>query len=267
MAKLHPKEIQFTGSLNYMTAYTMRGHEGVILRARGGPSKLLISNKPSFEKTRNLNIEWKVVTTAAADIRKGLSALRPLADYNVSGPLNALVKKLQVSDEKNPRGKRSILFSRQPDFLSSFQYNRQTIFDSIIRQSFDVQIDKLSAVVNVTIPPLQSLINFFPNPKYAYYRIVLDCTGVSDYICKANSDEYEAMTLPCPDYTAQETEWAVAKVSQPPVTLQLTPKAAFKTGPEMIIVLGAGIQYGMPGADGTIQPVPFSGAARLLKGV
>ena len=39
----------------------------------------------------------------------------------------------------------------------------------------------------------------------------------------------------------------------------------FLPGPDMILVLGAGIQYGMPGADGSIQPVPYVGAARILK--
>jgi hypothetical protein len=267
MAKLSGNVIQFTGSISNLTAYTMRGHEGIVLRTKGGPVKSHIKKKPEFEITRNLNNEWKAVCMASLDIRQGLNALKSLADYNISGPLNALVKKLQVADGINPKGKRSILFSRQPDILSSFQYNRQTIFDSIIRQPFDVQINKTSAVVDVTIPPLQSLINFFPNPKYVYYRIVLACAGLSDYVCDKNSNEFWRQTLLSPNYVAQKTEWAIAKVSQPPASVQLTPKLSFKTGPDMIIVAGVGIEYGMPVADGTIQPVPFSGAARLLKGV
>jgi hypothetical protein len=62
-----------------------------------------------------------------------------------------------------------------------------------------------------------------------------------------------------PNYTAHKTEWALASVSQPSSSIPLTPKLSFKTGPDMIIVAGVGIEYGMPGADGTIQPVPFSG--------
>ena len=267
MARLSGNEIQFTGSIKNLTAYTMRGHDGIVLRQKGGPSKLHIKKNKEFEITRSLNNEWKAVCMASTDIRHGLDALKSLADYNISGPLNALVKKIQVEDIVNPKGKRSILFSRQPEFLSSFQYNRQTIFDSIIRQSFEVHIDKNSAVVDLTIPPLQSLINFFPNPKYAYFRIVLACTGLSDYTYLENSDDYSPLSLLSPAYTAQKTEWAVAKVSQPSSSIQLTPKLEFRTGPDMIILAGAGIQYGMPGADGSIQPVPFSGAARLLKGV
>jgi hypothetical protein len=187
MAKLSSKEIQITGSISNLSAYTMRGHDGIVLRQKGGPSKRHIKKNPMFEITRSLNNEWKGVCMASSGIRRGLSALKRLADYNVSGPLNALVKKLQVGDTQNPKGKRSILFSRQPDFLSSFQFNRQTIFDSIIRQSIELQIDKSTATVDVTIPPLQHLINFFLNPRYVYYRIILACTGVSDYVCDQNN--------------------------------------------------------------------------------
>ena len=37
--------------------------------------------------------------------------------------------------------------------------------------------------------------------------------------------------------------------------------------PGMILVFGAGIRDGMPAPDGSIQPVPYSGSARILKSV
>src|ERR1700730_6004332 len=120
----------FTGSLSNISAYTMRGHDKIVLRSKGGVSKSQIKTSPNFEATRQLNQEWKAVTGAATVIRNGLFALKPLADYNISGPLNALVKKIQTLDTVNPKGKRSILFSRQPDFIGSFSYNRQTLFDT-----------------------------------------------------------------------------------------------------------------------------------------
>src|SRR5882762_2071006 len=120
----------------------MRGHDKLVIRSRGGASKRKIKTHPNFDATRNLNREWKIVTEAGALIRRRLFDLKPLADYNVSGPLNALIKKIQTSDAVNPRGKRSILFSRYPDLLSSFQFNRQTTFDSVIRRPLDIEIDK-----------------------------------------------------------------------------------------------------------------------------
>jgi hypothetical protein len=265
MPKLSAKEIQFTGTLNNLTAYTMRGHNGIIIRSKGGASKRNIEKNPKFQVTRDLNKEWKAVIEASQSIRRGLAALRKLADYNVAGPLHALVKKIQTADELNPKGKRSILFSRHPDFLSSFQYNRQTLFDNIVCQPIEVNINKTSAMVDVTIPSLQPLVNFFPNPRYAYYRILLACGGVSDFVYSEMGNFHNPVSSQLPSYMPIYTEWTIAKVPQPSALYTLTPKEIFSAGPNMIFVFGVGIQYGMPGADGTIQPVPFAGAARIMK--
>jgi hypothetical protein len=86
------RNFNFTGRLGNLSAYTMQEHDGIVLRSRGGASKSRIKNAPSFEPTRNLNREWKGVTHAASLIRGGLHALRPLADYNVSGGKGADVR-------------------------------------------------------------------------------------------------------------------------------------------------------------------------------
>src|SRR5450631_483703 len=172
----------FTGRLGPASVYKMRGHDKLVIRSRGGASKSRIKNHPNFEATRSLNREWKLVTEVAAEIRRGLFGLKPLADCNISGPLNALVKKIQTSDTLNEKGKRSILFSRYPDFISSFQFNRQTLFDSIVRQPLEVNIDKKSALTMVTVPVMQPAIHFFPNPRYAYYRMVISIVAVSDQV-------------------------------------------------------------------------------------
>lgn len=256
----------FTGSIGNISGYKMRGHDKGILRTKGGASKRQIKTAPAFESTRQLNNEWRAVTRVAAGIRAGLEALRPLADYNISGPLNALVKKIQTADTVNPKGKRSILFSLQPDFLGSFSYNRQTLFDSVIRQSLTVQIDSSSATAEVTLPALQSAMNFFPHPRYAYYRIALALTAVSDYQFNERTGNYNAARSLMPGYVPVYTEWAVANHPQPAAHYRLAPMDRFETGPGMILLFGAGIQYGMPAADGSIQPAPYAGAARILKG-
>ena len=265
MAKLTPGGIQFTGGLDDFSAYTMRGHDGIIFRKKGGASREKIERHPKFEKTRKLNHEWKGVCMAGKDIRAGLIALKPLSDYNISGPLHALVKKIQIADTENPNGKRSILFSRFPEVISSFQFNRQALFDSIIRQPIEVQFNKTTAVIDVGIPSLQYQVNFFPDQRFAYFRIILACTGLSDYTSPANSDGYYMSNYSPPTYLPIQTEWMIAKVSQPAVFYQSVPEKTLPSISNTLLLCGAGIQYGMPGADGTMQPVPFAGAARILK--
>jgi hypothetical protein len=266
MGTLHGN-LSFTGSISNISAYTMRGHDKVILRTKGGASKKHIQTLPAFESTRNLNNEWKVVVLAAGRIRRGLNGLKPLAGYNISGPLNALVKKIQVSDLVNPKGKRSILFSRQPDFISSFNYNKQNMFDTQIRQPLSINIDKSTGVADIEIPLLQPSVNFFPHPLYAYFRIVLSMTAISDYIFNETSSKYVAVRAPLPTYKPIFSEWAPSNIPQPSASFHYNPTNEFLPGPDMILVLGVGIQYGMPGFDGSIQPVPYVGAARIIKSV
>ena len=257
----------FTGSMGVISAYRMRGHDKIIMRGKGGASKGKIKTSPDFETTRNLNSEWKAVTRASSDIRSGLYSLKPLADYNTSGPVNAIVKKIQTADTDRPKGKRSILFSRQPDFLSSFQFNRKTLFDSVIRQPLSVTIDPSVVMVEAVIPALTPGINFFPNPRYAYCQLVLALTSVSDYSFDETSDKFNAVCPKMPEYGAVFTAWVPVNMPQPSATYRLEPIITQPLVPGMIRVFGAGIQYGMPAADGSIQPVPYSGSARILKSV
>jgi hypothetical protein len=117
----------------------------------------------------------------------------------------------------------------------------------------------------VTLPALQPQINFFPNPRFPYFRILMDCTSLNDFVCKEGSTDYQAPPALMPAYEHVESEWAVTKLAQQMLHFQLAPIRNSSLMPDMILIFGAGIQYGMPGADGSIQPVPRAGAARIIK--
>src|SRR6266700_4837131 len=248
-----------TGRLGPASVYKMRGHDKLIIRMPGGASKSRIKNHRNFEATSNLNQEWKLVTGVAAKIRQELPGICFLADYNVSGPLNALVKKIQTSDTINEKGKRSILFSRYPDFISSFQFNRQTLFNSIVRQQLEVTMDKSAATATVTVPALQPAIHFFPNPRYAYYRFSIDIASASDQVWDEESKSFKPLVSLLPKYRHFVSAWVPVSSTQPAATYEISPfYENFSSGPDMILIAGAGIQYGMPAPDGSIQPVPYA---------
>jgi hypothetical protein len=91
---------------------------------------------------------------------------------------------------------------------------------------------------------------------------------VSDYTCDETSLKYNAVSPRLPAYKPVITPWLASAMPQPPASCRMEPTdGAGPSGPGMILVFGAGIQYGMPSADGSIQPVPRAGAARVLKSV
>lgn len=95
---------------------------------------------------------------------------------------------------------------------------------------------------------------------------MLALTAVSDYQFNERTGNYNAVRSQMPDYLPVYTEWAATGHPQPKASYRLEPMHDFETEPGMILLFGAGIQYGMPSADASIQPAPYAGAARILKG-
>src|SRR5688572_15681242 len=117
--------IQFTGSLQNLSAYKMRGSDKIILRKKGGPTRKQVKHSPKFENTRRNNKEFSGRAAAAGHIKRSLHPLLFLADYNIVGPLNALLRVIQKMDVTSGWGKRHIMLTKQPRLLEGFTLNRR----------------------------------------------------------------------------------------------------------------------------------------------
>ena len=130
---------EFEGSIGNITAYKRRDSDKTFLRTKGGVSKKRIKKDKKFERTRELNSEWGGCAKAAAMIRDLFVHHQSVADYNLSGPLTAIAKEIQMRDPSNKRGERAILFSRFGHLIEGFQLNQKNTFESGIRGNVDVQ--------------------------------------------------------------------------------------------------------------------------------
>src|SRR5689334_12225242 len=165
--------LSFTGSLSNLSAYKMRGHDGIIVRTKGGPSKEKIKDSPSFAMTRRNNMEFGGRSTAASWIMLGMHPHKSLADYNIAGPLQAMLKPIQELDNESEFGKRAVCISKNPKLLEGFSLNRKTMFDSVIRSPLHAQLSKEVSSAMVSVPALTSGINFFASPYYPVFCISL----------------------------------------------------------------------------------------------
>src|ERR1700754_381148 len=86
------------GTLGGYSVYKRRDLDKYIVRRKGGPSKNQILNSENFINTRRNIGEFSGRSTATKFLLQALDPLRPLADYNIAGPLNALVKPIQEMD-------------------------------------------------------------------------------------------------------------------------------------------------------------------------
>src|SRR5215216_3917348 len=108
MARLNA-DLTFTGSLGNLSAYKRRDLDKIILRTKGGPSKRQIQESKNFEKTRCNNSEFGGRSIATRWIMFALWQQKQLADFNIAGPLNSLLRPIQVADVENELGKRNIV--------------------------------------------------------------------------------------------------------------------------------------------------------------
>lgn len=190
--------------------------------------------------------------------------LKALADYNVTGPLNALVKRVQKLDEENVWGKRSILLSRNPRILEGFSLNRYTPFDGVVRNPLEYHIDRENLTAEVHIPELIPGINFVVPKQHAMFSFVATLGIIPDL-------HYDELKYQPADFgylnmrpAIEETSWLPVQAGLSPTTLTLT----LETPPPddgFSLMLAIGIRYGAMITNTEIFQTRHAGAARVLK--
>lgn len=251
-------EILFTGSLQKLSAYKMRGSDKIILRKKGGPSKKQIKHSPHFDLTRKNNNEFGGRAKAAARIKRVLHPLLFLADYNITGPLNALLKPIQKLDTDSERGKRNILITKQPRLLEGFTLNRRYLLESIVRTPFTWSIEKDQAIIDV--PHLVPGINFVVPGNYGWYQII----AVTGLVPDLYHNEHGYRPKGELDYLSEYTESAWLPVNTPAPAGQLIVKGLPEHKPETSsLIIAVGIAFGTM-QPGNIEPVKYVGGAKVL---
>ena len=260
MAQLAPG-ITFTGSLANLSAYKMRGSDKIILRTKGGASKRKIKRLPSFERTRELNAEFGGRATSTRWIRQAIRPLLPLADYNISGPLNALLKPIQDLDIKNEHGQRAILLSQQPSLLHGFQLNKRNPFDQIIRNPVTCTLSKDDCSAKIDLPSLLPGINFVVPGKFPFFSLTVVLGIIPDFVFH----KYGYKTLGKYDFqfpAYKQTEWHLTTVGSTPQSIQLKIDKKIPDQSYSLIV-SVGIRFGNPGVK-EVEQIKHAGAAKIL---
>jgi len=261
MARL-TSHLTFTGSIGDLTAYTMRGTDGVILRTKSGPTKEQIKHSPAYDITRRQNKEFGGRSTATKGILHGLHFQKPLADYKIAGTLNALLKPIQVLDTESEYGKRSVCLSKQPHLLAGFQLNNEAPFDTIVRTPVVYTLSREELSATIDIAELVPGINLMVPKAYPYYRLQVMLAIVPDVF----SAEPKYKADPSYDRLFPETartEWFPLESGSPDIhlTLQL-PTPPVNTA--FSVMLSIGLCMGKVGHGGRIEQVKKAGAAKIV---
>ncbi len=255
-------DASLTGSVGNFSFYKMKGVDKPIVRSKGGASKQKIKTHPGFEATRRINAEFGGRATASKWIMRMLWPQKALADHNIAGPLNALMKPIQEMDNGSEYGKRNIALSQNPSILEGFSLNRKIGFDTIVRAHLGCTVSRNNLQARVEIPALLPAINLYAPNTHPLYGITIVMGIIPDLFYTPH--QYAPRT----DYShhgpeVNMTTWYPALEGSPATTLEIK-YPVIPPDEQFSIIISIGIRFGMMRSATLIDQAPYAGAARVL---
>jgi len=256
----------FTGKLDMLSAYRMRGVDGIVVRRKGGPSREKIKTDPSFKNTRYTMSEFGGCSRLGSYVRLAMHDLKQLSDYNFGSDINSIMRQVQLRDSTGEWGRRKITLSDHARMLEGFLTTKKApSFDSIVRTPVYYTMDRANRSVRVEIPELLRDINYFPQNNHAMFRLTITLGIVPDLRYDIPAKEYLAEKWYDPSCyaTHASTDWNPSLKGMGSTTLDL----AMETLPPedgWTLMLAIGIQYGAFRESGKIEKVKRFGAAKIL---
>ena len=259
--------VQLEGGMGKMSFYTRRGSDKIIVRTKGGPSKKAIKNSPGFENLRLNQNEWRGCTAFASRLRYAFGGLHRVADYNLTPALNAFAKNLQKTDENIEKGKRNILFSSYRYSLDGFNFNRNYLFNSVLRVAPVAVINRKNLSAGITIPRINTAIDVLNVQRLPYFRLVVSIGAVSDQLYDEASKGYIPANENMHGISATQTgEWLPAENILPEQTLEVHLNENLRTvlTGDVTLVVSMAVEFGKVGFTGVPQEVKYAGSGKVL---
>jgi AraC-like DNA-binding protein len=256
----------FTGKLDMLSAYRMRGVDGIVVRRKGGPSREKIKTSASFANTRRTMSEFGGCSRHGSYVRMAMLQIRHLSDYNFGSDINSVMRQVQLRDGTGEWGRRRITLSEHTRLLEGFSTVRKApSFDSIVRAPVYYTMDRANRSARVDIPELLRDINYFPQNNHALFRLKVTLGIVPDITFDVPSREY----LP-PDWYSRlynsiemSTDWSPSLEGMESTTLELA-MDVLPPDDRWTLMLSIGIEYGSFRENGKIKEVPRFGAAKIM---
>lgn len=179
MAKLN-SIIDFTGTLDELQAYRMKGVDRTILRRKPGPKRRQVKTSPNFKNSRRCYTEFGGRSTTAGLIMQALQPLKLLADFNAAGRLNSELRPIQKADTVGEWGQRHVQLSLNPQLLEGFSLTKELPLEAVVRNPFRCTISKEGLSATVSIPQLLPGVTFFPPAGFPLYQVAVVLGAVPD---------------------------------------------------------------------------------------
>ena len=167
---------------------------------------------------------------------------------------------------ENPVGERSIRLSNQRNILSSFNFNNNNRFDTLLRIPVQHSIDRKMQQAIVNIPAFACSFGLYMTYNYPLFRISISLGVVTDMQLNTQKTGYEPVhsTLGL-GYKTTSTPWYSTQASIPEQQLLLNihePSAIFTDDDTLILTIA--IEFGTLDAFGNPTPIKGAGVGKVL---
>lgn len=253
-----------SGKVDGLSFYKMRGVEQTIVRRSSGHTKEKVKNDPQLDLVRRITSEFGGRAKASKYLMRGLIFQKPMADYNIAGPLTALMKPVQDLDMVSEYSKRSILLSGHPHYMKGFSLNKKHPFDSVVRYPVMATVDRETLSAKVGFPALMPAVNFVPPVSHPYYAFRVSLAIVPDIVYGAYG--YGPTHPDYPENSAEyiDTNWFPLLKGSPAMEVAITSNV-LPPDTHFTMILAVGIFYGVLRDDNDIDRAPYAGSAKVLE--
>jgi hypothetical protein len=188
--------LSYRGSFKNIRHFHNLHNPTIFAGEKGGANRDLVLNNPSFARTRENMNEFGGVAVAVKSIRNGLQFLQPgQTDPYFTGRLIQLVKEINLRDEMDPRGQRSILFSAQKQLIGKMIFNVKTKSMEMLQGHFICSHAVTRTAATFSVTDLAIGQPWLPCGA-THYRVLNNLCVISDYVYVAENRRYEPSSAP-----------------------------------------------------------------------
>lgn len=255
----------YTGTIDELTAYRMRGVDRIVVRKKAIISRERFKKDPAFERTRQINHEWKACTMAMRAIRTPLTrSIAQLGDYNFTGALTGVCKAIQLREKVHAKGKRGVLISESPFLLEGFSFNKYTRFDQLLDHPLHYSVSRETGTAHVQLPEIVPGMNLKNPLKQPLFRFCFVLASVPDIIFNEDTKLFQPASIAAGQHQVVCTDWYTTQKGAPPRDLNCRVELPENT-PGINLVLTAGIQFAQPVSHSEVNLTRYANAHKILK--
>ena len=182
--------IQFIGSVGNIKSVYNKALKRYILSTKGGPSAALIKNSPAFARTRENMSEFKACGKSSSQLRKSLLLISHLFDGYYFSEIVKLAKEIQIRDDENPKGHRSIEPSKASRLLTQLNFNRKRPFNHVFSETVTVVLSEDKKTIELSLKDFKASKRIHWPSRFSSYRLALVIAQMPDYVYSEADGDY-----------------------------------------------------------------------------